>query len=178
MQTLSNLDFETYSTKNYFDYIILDEAHHGQASTYQKIINYFDPQILLGLTATPERMDGKSILPDFNNKIAAEIRLPDALNNKLLCPFQYFGISDSVDYSHIKWSSGKYDSAELTNIYTANDIRVGDIIKNLNDYTKDIHSVSAVGFCVSVEHAKFMQRKFCNAGLSAEYLVSENSANR
>lgn len=86
--------------------------------------------------------------------------------------------TDSVDYSRIKWSSGKYDSAELTNIYTANDIRVGDIIKNLNDYTKDIHSVSAVGFCVSVEHAKFMQRKFCNAGLSAEYLVSENSANR
>lgn len=178
VQTLSNLDFETYSTKNYFDYIILDEAHHGQASTYQKIINYFDPQILLGLTATPERMDGKSILPDFNNKIAAEIRLPDALNNKLLCPFQYFGISDSVDYSRIKWSSGKYDSAELTNIYTANDIRVGDIIKNLNNYTKDIHSVSAVGFCVSIEHAKFMKRKFENAGLAAEYLVSENSSKR
>lgn len=178
IQTLSNLDFEKYSTKNYFDYIILDEAHHGQASTYQKTITYFEPQILLGLTATPERMDGKSILPDFNNKIAAEIRLPDALNNKLLCPFQYFGISDAVDYSRVKWSNGKYDSAELTNIYTANDIRVGDIIKNLNDYTKDIHSVSAIGFCVSIEHAKFMKRKFQDAGLSAEYLVSENSSKR
>ena len=178
VQTLSNLDFPTYSTKDYFDYIILDEAHHGQASTYQKVINYFEPQILLGLTATPERMDGKSILPDFNNKIAAEIRLPDALNNKLLCPFQYFGISDAVDYSRIKWSNGKYDSAELTTIYTANDIRVGDIIKNLNDYTKDIHSVSAIGFCASIEHAKFMKLKFENAGLSAEYLVSENSSKR
>ena len=178
VQTLSNLNFAAYSTKEYFDYIILDEAHHGQATTYQKIINYFHPQILLGLTATPERMDGKSILPDFNNKIAAEIRLPDALNNKLLCPFQYFGISDSVDYSHVRWSNGKYDSTELTNIYTANDIRMGDIIKSLNDYTKDIHSVSAVGFCVSIEHAKFMNRKFKNAGLSAEYLVSENSSKR
>lgn len=178
VQTLSNLDFAAYSTKTYFDYIILDEAHHGQATTYQKIINYFEPEILVGLTATPERMDGKNILPDFNNKIAAEIRLPDALNNKLLCPFQYFGISDVVDYSRVKWSNGKYDSAELTNIYTANDIRVGDIIKNLNDYTKDIHSVSAIGFCASIDHAKFMKRKFETAGLIAEYLVSENSSKR
>ena len=178
VQTLGNLDFATYSTKDYFDYIILDEAHHGQASSYQKIINYFEPQILLGLTATPERMDGKSILPDFNNKIAAEIRLPDALNNKLLCPFQYFGISDSVDYSRVKWNNGKYDPSELTNIYTANDIRIGDIIKNLDDYTKDIHSVSAIGFCVSIDHAKFMKRKFEAAGLAAEFLVSDNSKNR
>lgn len=178
VQTLSNLDFSVYSTKNYFDYIILDEAHHGQASTYQKIINYFEPKILLGLTATPERMDGKSILPDFNNKIAAEIRLPDALNNKLLCPFQYFGISDSIDYSQVKWNKGKYDSAELTRIYTANDIRIADIIKNLNNYTKDIHSVSAIGFCTSIEHAKFMKHKFELAGLKAEYLVSENSSKR
>lgn len=178
VQTLSNLDFATYSPQDYFDYIILDEAHHGQASTYQKIINYFTPKILLGLTATPERMDGKNILPDFNNKIAAEIRLPDALNNKLLCPFQYFGISDVVDYSRVKWSNGKYDSAELTNIYTANDSRVGDIIKNLNNYTKDLHSVSAIGFCTSIEHAKFMKSRFEDAGLPAEYLVSENSSKR
>lgn len=178
VQTLSNLDFSTYCKADYYDYIILDEAHHGQASTYQKIINYFEPQVLLGLTATPERMDGKSILPDFNNKIAAEIRLPDALNNKLLCPFQYFGISDSIDYSHIRWNKGKYDSAELTKIYTANDIRVGDIIKNLQNYTKDIHSVSAIGFCISIEHAKFMKNKFEQDGLKSEYLVSENSSSR
>ncbi|WP_228451028.1 DEAD/DEAH box helicase [Marnyiella aurantia] len=178
VQTLSNLDFATYSSKDYFDYIILDEAHHGQARTYQKVINYFTPKILLGLTATPERMDGKSILPDFNNKIAAEIRLPDALNNKLLCPFQYFGISDSIDYSRVKWSNGKYDSTELTQMYTSSDIRVGDIIKNLNDYTKDLHSVSAIGFCISIEHAKFMKSRFEEAGLHAEYLVSENSSKR
>ena len=178
VQTLSKLEFETFCTTNYFDYIILDEAHHGQASTYQKILNYFKPIILLGLTATPERMDGKSILPDFNDRIAAEIRLPDALNNKLLCPFQYFGISDSIDYSRVKWTNGKYDSEELTKIYTQNDIRVGDIIKNLNNYTKDFKLVSAVGFCISIEHAKFMKRKFEEVGLAAEYLVSENSSKR
>lgn len=178
VQTLSKLEFENFCTTNYFDYIILDEAHHGQASTYQKILNYFKPTILLGLTATPERMDGKSILPDFNNRIAAEIRLPDALNNKLLCPFQYFGISDSIDYSRVKWTNGKYDSEELTKIFTQNDIRVGDIIKNLNNYTKDFKLVSAVGFCISIEHAKFMKRKFEEVGLAAEYLVSENSSKR
>lgn len=178
VQTLSKLEFENFCTTNYFDYIILDEAHHGQASTYQKILNYFKPTILLGLTATPERMDGKSILPDFNDRIAAEIRLPDALNNKLLCPFQYFGISDSIDYSRVKWTNGKYDSEELTKIFTQNDIRVGDIIKNLNNYTKDFKLVSAVGFCISIEHAKFMKRKFEEVGLAAEYLVSENSSKR
>ena len=178
VQTLSKLEFENFCTTNYFDYIILDEAHHGQASTYQKILNYFKPIILLGLTATPERMDGKSILPDFNDRIAAEIRLPDALNNKLLCPFQYFGISDSIDYSRVKWTNGKYDSEELTKIFTQNDIRVGDIIKNLNNYTKDFKLVSAVGFCISIEHAKFMKRKFEEVGLAAEYLVSENSSKR
>ena len=178
VQTLSKLEFENFCTTNYFDYIILDEAHHGQASTYQKILNYFKPTILLGLTATPERMDGKSILPDFNDRIAAEIRLPDALNNKLLCPFQYFGISDSIDYSRVKWTNGKYDSEELTKIFTQNDIRVGDIIKNLNNYTKDFKLVSAVGFCISIVHAKFMKRKFEEVGLAAEYLVSENSSKR
>lgn len=178
VQTLSKLEFETFCTINYFDYVILDEAHHGQASTYQKILNYFKPIILLGLTATPERMDGKSILPDFNDRIAAEIRLPDALNNKLLCPFQYFGISDSIDYSRVKWTNGKYDSEELTKIFTQNDIRVGDIIRNLNNYTKDFKLVSAVGFCISIEHAKFMKRKFEEVGLAAEYLVSENSSKR
>ena len=92
-------------------------------------MEYFQPKILLGLTATPERMDGKSILVDFNHRFAAEIRLPDALNQKLLCPFQYFGISDSIDYRDVQWRNGKYDTSELTNIYTANDVRVNDIIK-------------------------------------------------
>src|SRR5699024_10792837 len=128
-----------------------------KALTYQKIIRYFKPKILLGLTATPERMDGKSILPDFNYRFAAEIRLPNALNHKLLCPFQYFGLTDTEDYSNINWRNGKYDISELTNIYTANDVRVNNIINNLKEYTKDITDVSCIGFCVSIKHAKFMQ---------------------
>ena len=177
IQTLSN-QIETFSNPEYYDYIILDEVHHASASTYQKVINYYNPQVLLGLTATPERMDGKNILTDFNYRIAAEIRLPDALNNKLLCPFQYFGISDSIDYSRIKWNNGKYDTEELTNVLTANDIRVRDIIKNLEKYTKDFKEVSTIGFCASIIHAKFMKQKFKEVGLAAECLTSENSFNR
>ena len=177
IQTLTN-QLESFSSPIYYDYIILDEVHHSSAKTYQKVIDYFQPKILLGLTATPERMDGKDILKDFNYRTAAEIRLPDALNHKILCPFQYFGISDSIDYSKIKWNNGRYDTQELTKVLTANDIRVGNIIDNLNKYTKDIREVKAIGFCASIEHAKFMKKKFVKNGLNAEYLTSENSKDR
>src|SRR5690554_7005270 len=120
-------------------------------------------------------MDGKDILKDFNFRIASEIRLPDALNNKLLCPFQYFGISDSIDYSRIKWNNGKYDVQELTNVLTANDIRVGDIIRNIVSYTKDANEVRAIGFCASIAHANYMQQKFDEVSLKSKSLTSENS---
>lgn len=93
----------------HFDFVIVDEAHHGRASSYRAIFEELRPQILLGLTATPERMDGSSILPDFNNVFAAEIRLPEALEEKLLCPFHYFGVTDPVDISsEAFWNNGKY----------------------------------------------------------------------
>jgi superfamily II DNA or RNA helicase len=178
VQSVTNMEFEQFSTKDYYDYLILDEVHHAQADTYQKIIQYFNPKILLGLTATPERMDGKSILRDFNYRIAAEIRLPDALNQKLLCPFQYFGISEEMDYTRIKWTNGKYDTKELSNIYTADDARVRNILINLNKYTRDYEQVTALGFCISIEHAKFMAHKFIQAEIKADYLVSDNADRR
>ncbi|PKR80744.1 DUF3427 domain-containing protein [Brumimicrobium salinarum] len=177
IQTLA-AQAETFTDPDYYDYIVMDEVHHVSAQTYQKVIDYYNPKVLLGLTATPERMDGKNILKDFSYRTAAEIRLPDALNNKLLCPFQYFGISDAVDYSKIKWNNGRYDVEELTNVLTANDIRVNDILKNLESYTKDFRNVSAIGFCASIKHATFMKSKFSEVGLSAECLTSENSKDR
>ncbi|RYM32883.1 DUF3427 domain-containing protein [Brumimicrobium glaciale] len=177
IQTLA-AQAETFTDPEYYDYIVMDEVHHASARTYQKVIDYYQPKILLGLTATPERMDGENILQDFNYRTAAEIRLPDALNNKLLCPFQYFGLSDAIDYSRIKWNNGRYDVEELTNILTANDIRVNDILKNLISYTKDYRNVSAIGFCASIKHATFMKSKFSEVGLSAECLTSENSKDR
>ncbi len=165
-------------TPEFYDYIIIDECHHQTANSYRAIINFFKPKILLGLTATPERMDGGDILEDFDNKIAAEIRLPEAMNRKLLCPFQYFGITDSIDLTNISWVRGKYVASELTNIYTESDRRVREIIDALDKYTKDVYDVSALGYCVSMEHAKYMAEKFTLAGLKADYLTSNNANDR
>lgn len=178
VQTLNNRLKEINLSPEYYDFIILDEAHHGPASSYRPFLNYFKPKILLGLTATPERNDNEDILQDFCNKIAAEIRLPEALNKKLLCPFQYFGITDSIDLSSVKWEKGKYVASELTNIYTQSDKRVGEIIKNLDKYTHDLNDVRAIGFCVTVEHAIYMTEKFNLAGIKSCYLTSRNSNER
>jgi superfamily II DNA or RNA helicase len=178
IQTLNNRIDNLNLTPEYFDYIVIDECHHLTANSYRVIINYFKPKVLLGLTATPERMDGGNIEEDFHNRIAAEIRLTEALNRKLLCPFQYFGISDSVDLSNIIWERGRYLASQLTNIYTANDRRVNEIIFALEKYTKEKTDVRAIGFCASVEHAKFMAEKFSLAGFKSDYLTSVNNQNR
>ena len=178
VQTLNNKIETLNLSPAFFDYIVIDECHHLTADSYRATINYFKPKILLGLTATPERMDGGDIQEDFHNRIATEIRLPEALNRKLLCPFQYFGISDSIDLSSVSWERGRYVASQLTIIYTANERRVSEIIQALEKYTKDPMEVRALCFCVSMEHAKFMAEKFSLAGLKADYLTSTNDQNR
>lgn len=178
VQTLNNRIDNLSLTQEYFDFIVIDECHHLTASSYRDIVNYFNPKVLVGLTATPERMDGGDIQEDFHNKIAAEIRLPEALNRKLLCPFQYFGITDSIDLSKVGWERGRYVTSELSQVFTANDRRVQEVINALNKYTKSLHDVRALGFCVTMEHARFMAEKFNLAGLKADYLTSSNPQNR
>ena len=178
VQTLNNRIDSLFLSSSYYDFIIIDEVHHITANSYRPIIRHFEPIILLGLTATPERMDGGDILEDFGGRIAAEIRLPEALNRKLLSPFQYFGITDNVDLSNIRWEKGRYVASELTSVFTANDRRVNDIFQALDKYVKDIQEVRALCFCVSIEHAQFMAEKFILAGLKAEYLASTNSNER
>ncbi len=178
VQTLNNNMGQLNLDPDNYDFIVIDEVHHIAATSYRPIINYFKPTILLGLTATPERMDNANILEDFCNHIAAEIRLPEALNSKILCPFQYFGISDNIDLSGVQWVKGKYMASELSDIYTSNDQRVGEIITNLDRYTKDLSAVRALGFCVTMEHAKYMAEKFLLAGLKAAYLTSNNTGDR
>ncbi len=164
IQTFNSQDFAAKTAPEFYDYIIVDEFHHAAAPTYQKLLAYYQPQILLGLTATPERMDGKSILPYFNNRIAAEIRLPEAIDRKLLCPFQYFGVTDTVDLDMLKWSAGGYDKGELSKIYTLSGLmanrRADLIVSALLKYVTDIDDVKGLGFCVSIEHAEFMSRYF------------------
>lgn len=174
VQTLQNNIDTLNLTKKYYDFIIIDEVHHIAAKSYRPILKRFEPKILLGLTATPERMDNEDILSDFCDVIATEIRLPEALNRKLLCPFQYFGISDNVNLADIKWQNGKYQTNELNEVLSTNQ-RVADIISKCEEYLIDVNEVLTLGFCVSQEHAKFMSESFCKVGLKAEYLISGSS---
>mgnify|MGYP003289687485 CR=1 FL=1 len=175
IQTFNSQEFTEKTTADFYDYIIVDEFHHAAAPTYQKLLEYYKPKILLGLTATPERMDGKSILSYFNNRIAAEIRLPEAIDRKLLCPFQYFGVTDTIDLDSLKWTVGGYDKGELSKIYTfsgmAANRRADLIINSLLKYVTDIDAVKGLGFCVSIEHAEFMCRYFNEHGIPSMYLT-------
>ncbi|HIT83874.1 MAG TPA: DEAD/DEAH box helicase family protein, partial [Candidatus Avibacteroides faecavium] len=178
--TLHNRLDEAHLPEDYYDYIVIDEVHHIAAGSYRKIIEYFKPKILLGLTATPERMDGYDNTQDFDGTISAEIHLDDALNKGLLAPFHYYGITDSVDYSEVTWNKGHYVASELSHIYTYNDVRTGVILKSLETYltNSNIHNVRALCFCVDQEHARYMAAKFTLCGLKADMLTSENARMR
>ena len=165
-------------TRDYYDYMVVDEVHHIVAPTYVKLIEYFKPSILLGLTATPERTnENEDIKKYFDNHISAEIRLPAALNAGLLAPFHYYGIPDNVDLSEVKWSGHGYDVAELSRIYTQNDFRTGLILKKMQEYIGNsrLHKVRALCFCVDKQHAKFMNAKFTLAGLKTDVLTSDDN---
>lgn len=179
IQTLASQKLHDFLPKDYYDFIIVDEFHHAAAPTYQGLLNHFEPKILLGLTATPERMDGKNILDYFGGRIASEIRLPEAIERKLLCPFQYFGVSDDVDLSSVRWTRGGYDKSELSNIFSLNraiaEKRAGHIVNSLYRYVTDMNKVHGLGFCVSVEHAKFMEEYFQSKGIPCMSLTGSSS---
>ena len=159
---------------DYYQYIVVDEYHHAAAASYQKLLGYFNPEILLGLTATPERMDGKSILDLFDGQYAAEIRLPEAIDRGLLCSFQYFGVTDTVDLDKFRWVRGGYEVSDLNNVYVYNrevaERRAGQIILSIQKYVADVNEMKALGFCVSVEHATFMAKFFNEHSIPAEAL--------
>ena len=179
VQTVASQKLYDVLPEDYYDFIIVDEFHHAAAPTYQGLLNHFKPKILLGLTATPERMDGKNVLDYFNGRIASEIRLPEAIVRKLLCPFQYFGVSDDVDLSNIRWTRGGYDKAELNNVFSLNravaEKRAGHIVNSLYRYVTDINTVRGLGFCVSVEHAEFMEEYFSSKGIPCMSLTGTSS---
>lgn len=164
VQTFNSQEMHNILSAEFYDYIVVDEFHHAAAPTYKRLLTHFEPKILLGLTATPERMDGRDILEYFDNRIAAEIRLPEAIDRKLLSPFQYFGVTDTVDLDDLKWSRGGYDRTELSKIYSLNrasaDKRASMIVQSILRYVTEIDDVKGLGFCVSIEHANFMSDYF------------------
>lgn len=178
IQSFNSKDIETLVDPDYFDFIAIDEFHHAAADSYQVVLDYFNPEVLLGLTATPERMDGKSIIDEyFDGHIAAEIRLREAINRKLLCPFQYFGIADSTDLSQLEWSRGGYKIKDLEKIYMeekGNKRRARIILNAINEYVADINDLKGLGFCVSQNHAHYMADFFNENGVPSIALDSNS----
>ena len=175
VQTFNSKYDEIFSNlpQNYYDYIVIDEVHHSTANSYRKVLEHFSPKLLIGLTATPERMDGVSFLPDFDNQISAEIRLPKALDEGLLTPFQYLCISDNTDLTDDDLMQGcKYVATKLTG-KLCNKERVGLIVNRLRYYLPDETKCRALGFCATKEHARYMAEAFRAFGLKADYLTSD-----
>ncbi len=153
---------------DHFDVVIVDEFHHAAANSYTALLEHLDPVELLGLTATPERADGLPVLDWFDGRIAAELRLWDAIDQHRLSPFDYFGIHDGLDLRKLGWTRGRgYDVEGLTNLLTADDAAANRVIRALADRVGDPSAIRALGFCVSVEHAQFMARKFNDAGITS-----------
>ncbi|NCB27556.1 MAG: NgoFVII family restriction endonuclease, partial [Bacteroidia bacterium] len=175
IQTFQSKEFQTLVSPDYYDVIVVDEFHHAAAKSYQTLLTYFTPKILLGLTATPERMDGHDITEYFGGVTAAEIRLPEAINRGLLSPFQYFCVTDPVDLSTIKFEYGKYDVHELEEKYIGNKERTRTILDAVDRYVTDISQVIGLGFCVSRKHAQEAAEHFTTAGIPSTYLDAESS---
>jgi superfamily II DNA or RNA helicase/HKD family nuclease len=153
---------------DHFDVVIIDEFHHAAARSYRTLVEILRPQELLGLTATPERTDGLPILQWFGGRIAAELRLWDAIEQHHLTPFAYYGIHDGVDLRSVPWRRGMgYDTEALTNVYTSNDAWVRLVYRQVVNHVDDIKAIRCLGFCVSVQHAQFMAHHFSSFGITA-----------
>jgi hypothetical protein len=163
--------------------VVLDEAHHAAAATYQAILAHVRPKVLLGLTATPERADGLDIRKDFGSdapelagRFTHELRWPDAIERRLLAPFHYFGVSDheNVDFTNLKWRAGGYAASELDGVLGANDARAQWVRDQFVELVADPARVRGLGFCVSQKHARFMARKFTERGVPSAALTADS----
>ncbi len=166
---------------DHFDVVIVDEfhhaAHHPETKSYWGLLQHLQPRELLGLTATPERSDGLPVLGWFEDRIAAELRLWDAIDQRHLSPFCYFGIHDGLDLREIPWRRGRgYDMEGLSNLYTANDAWARQVVTQVRRRVDDIGAMRALGFCVSVEHARYMARIFSEAGIAATAVWGDSAA--
>ena len=176
VQTLHQRRLPQQWEEDAFQYVVIDETHRSAAASYRDILDFLRPDVLLGLTATPERADGDDVLRYFDDRIVSEIRLPDAINRRLVVPFHYFGVSDveGVDYSALRWERGGFRTSELDNLVTGNDLRAQHVVDQCRKRLIDAHRVCALGFCVSVRHAEYMARFFEKAGISAGALSADS----
>jgi superfamily II DNA or RNA helicase/HKD family nuclease len=179
IQSFTSRDLLESHGPGHWDYVVLDEAHHAEASSYREILGALQPKVLLGLTATPERADGLDIAKHFGSSVSAEIRLPDAIERRLLVPFHYFVArdDDSVQLSNISFSRGRYDSNGLSAVFDGNTARAHLIVQELQRRVLDTKSMRAIGFCAGRSHARFMARIFSDQyRIPAIALTGEDSS--
>lgn len=172
VQTFAQSQVLEFFPSDYFDYIVLDEFHHSAAKTYTRILNYFQPDFLLGLTATPERADGQDVLALCDYNVAYEVRLFDAIERELLVPFQYYAIYDPTDYAQIKWTGAGYNERELEK-HLSQDTRAELIINNLNMYPPENGKLKCLAFCSNTGHARWMSKAFNYYGINSEVVLGE-----
>ena len=174
IQTLGKKKYlnNVYFSKDHFDYIIVDEFHHADAPTYRRLIDYFEPKFLLGLTATPDRTDNGDIYEICDYNIAYECNFKTGINNGWLVPFEYYGIYDDTDYSSIPWRSGKYDLEALENKLMIEE-RSAEILKKYKTYAKN----KTIGFCASRKHCYHMEDYFRKSGIKCASILGETSKN-
>ena len=162
---------------NFFDYVIVDEFHHSMSDSYLKTLSYFNPKFLLGLTATPKRMDGKDILSLCDYNVVDEIGIKEALEEDLIVPFHYFGVNDyAVNYDNIPYKNGKYNEKVLLENLLLN-TRTDYIVEKINKFGFDGDKLSAVAFCQNIEHAFFMKEEFINKGYKSAVITANTSSN-
>ncbi|NHN35738.1 DUF3427 domain-containing protein [Pseudomaricurvus alcaniphilus] len=177
IQSLNAAGLSNLAT-NHFDVVIVDEFHHAAAPSYKNLLSHVNPVELLGLTATPERTDGLSILEWFDGRIAAELRLWDAIDQHRLTPFSYYGIHDGLDLRAIPWRRGTgYDIQELSNLYTSSDAWARLVINEVSKRVDYSNTMKALGFCVSIKHAQFMAHQFVKAGVAAAAIWGDTPEN-
>jgi superfamily II DNA or RNA helicase len=175
IQSLNAASFDDLEP-DHFDIVIVDEFHHAAAPSYRKLLDHVEPKELLGLTATPERSDDLSILHWFGDRIAAELRLWDAIDQQRLSPFMYFGIHDGLNLTDIPWRRGQgYDVEALSNLYTSTDAWARTVLQEVLRLADDPATMRALGFCVSIDHAQFMAKHFNNAGVPAVAVWGDSS---
>jgi len=164
VQTLSQARYLSVDgfAPEHFDYIVVDEFHHAAAASYRKVLNYFRPRFLLGLTATPYRTDNQDIFALCDGNVVYEIFLTDAINRGLLVPFRYYGFYDETDYTRVDFRNGRYDLDQLEKVLLQN--KRADLV--LAKY-KQFETKRALGFCASIRHAEFMADYFSRHGVPA-----------
>ena len=171
IQTLARRTHLDRFSERSFDYIVIDEFHHASANSYRRLIDYFEPQFMLGLTATPERTDGADLLGLCEGNLVFRCDLPEGIEAGLLSPFHYYGVPDGIDYANIPWRSSRFDP-EALDAAVATQSRANNALEQYNKRAGD----RTLGFCCSVRHAKFMRDFFVDAGLRAAAVYSESSS--